>query len=63
MTTISTCRNCKTKPVVTSSDDSDYKFVLRHKSDFLCHPTYKLESYQDTKSQCVEDWNKFNLPK
>jgi hypothetical protein len=63
MKAITKCRNCRTKPAITSSEDRDYKFVLRHKVGATCYPSYKLESYQDTEQQCIDDWNEFNLSK
>tara|TARA_R110001583_G_scaffold21308_3_gene80839 strand:- start:2783 stop:2998 length:216 start_codon:yes stop_codon:yes gene_type:complete len=60
MKVITACINCKIKPVVVPSDDSAYTFVLRHKAEATCYTTYKLETHQNTKNQCVDDWNEFN---
>ena len=60
---ISRCVNCKTKPIITNSTDNEYKFVLQHKSDVGCYPSYKIEIHQNTKNECVDDWNEFNVQK
>ena len=36
-----------------------HKF-LQHKENVSCYPTYKLQSYQNTRQACVDDWNSHN---
>ena len=57
---ISACKNCGKAPEIVDSDDDDFKHMLRHKASNSCYPTFKLISYQNSKKECVVDWNKFN---
>ena len=57
---ISKCVNCKETPEIVRSDDIEYPHLLRHKLNVICYPEYKLETYQLTKKECIDDWNSFN---
>lgn len=57
---ITPCRNCRQKPEIVRSGDEEYPFVLRHKPEDICYPTYKMETYQRTEVECAKQWNEFN---
>ena len=60
MAKISKCVNCKVVPEIVKSDDMEYPYLLRHKLGVMCYPTYRIEIYQLTKKECIDDWNSFN---
>lgn len=57
---ITPCRNCRQKPEVIETGDSEFPFVLKHKDKDLCYPAYKLETHQHTAKVCIQEWNEFN---
>jgi hypothetical protein len=57
---MSACINCGKLPEVVDSDDTDYKYMLKHKDSNPCYPTYMLITYQNTKEECAYAWNKLN---
>jgi hypothetical protein len=54
------CINCRQYPEIVKEGEPPYKYLLRHRLIHICYPSFKLDSHQHTKSECIKDWNIFN---
>lgn len=61
MKKIDRCINCKELPIIVKSDLPEWKFLLTHKEKYGCSAGFKLDTYQNTKLQCINSWNEFNI--